>query len=452
MTNDEMQTETEPPIQSPPRLERLRIEKLFGIYTHEIDFPLPATSGSQPSLLILHGVNGIGKTTVLTMLAGMMELDFTAFRRIPFQAVELSFADGTSLSCRPQRKEAKLEYLLVRFRDFTARLHPLKAGPYTPEDGDQVETLRKNFLEHTRAIHLELIRTDRRFPYPDYRFVESDPSTERILRMSDGTLVRLETDGTFTGSEVRGKRHRNVSTNLAKKIIRFIRDAQADHRAFFMTSEPDLFGRIMIRISSEVEANSEDLLLRLARVTDAEKRYERFAFAPADWNFEELRDTFNKHLGSPHATSVLAAYVDMLEAKSRERELLARRLTTFETIMEEFFVDKRVRVHPGDGLSIRSASGAELHENALSSGEFQLLYLMVAALTTQVRGTILAIDEPELSLHLSWQRKLISALFRCAEWAAPLFLLATHSPDVAGEYTSSMKRLGGRDEQLEMRV
>jgi predicted ATPase len=108
--------------------------------------------------------------------------------------------------------------------------------------------------------------------------------------------------------------------------------------------------------------------------------------------------------------------------------------------MSEMFVDKAVTVDARRGLRIMSGK-FELAESQLSSGEYQLLYLMVAALTTHRKGTVLAIDEPELSMHPSWQRKLVSSLVKCASRAAPQIILATHSPDVSMDYSDSMVEL-----------
>ena len=70
-----------------------------------------------------------------------------------------------------------------------------------------------------------------------------------------------------------------------------------------------------------------------------------------------------------------------------------------------------------------------------------LLFLMVAALVTRRRGTVIAIDEPEMSMHIAWQRKLIPALVECASNAEPLFIFATHSPDLAASCPGAMVEL-----------
>jgi predicted ATPase len=109
--------------------------------------------------------------------------------------------------------------------------------------------------------------------------------------------------------------------------------------------------------------------------------------------------------------------------------------------MANFFSDKRVTIDPRQGIRIETEQGAELEEPQLSSGEFHLLFLMIAALVTRRRGTVIAIDEPEMSMHIAWQRKLIPALLDCASKAEPLFIFATHSPDLAASYPDAMVEL-----------
>lgn len=66
---------------------------------------------------------------------------------------------------------------------------------------------------------------------------------------------------------------------------------------------------------------------------------------------------------------------------------------------------------------------------------------MVAALVTRRRGTVIAIDEPEMSMHIAWQRRLVPALVECASGAEPLFIFATHSPDVASSFPQALVEL-----------
>ena len=52
---------------------------------------------------------------------------------------------------------------------------------------------------------------------------------------------------------------------------------------------------------------------------------------------------------------------------------------------------------------------------------------------------MIAIDEPEMSMHISWQNKLVKALLKISSKANPQFIFATHSPDIAANYNNSFK-------------
>jgi predicted ATPase len=146
-----------------------------------------------------------------------------------------------------------------------------------------------------------------------------------------------------------------------------------------------------------------------------------------------------------HALTVLSVYAEHLASRAQERKLVGDRLLTFEKLLSDFFAGKEVRIDSAEGMKIFTTNTpikVTLKETDLSSGEYHLLYLMVSALVTKQKGTILAIDEPEMSMHIAWQRKLIPALIECASGAEPLFIFATHSPDLASSYSDSMIDLG----------
>lgn len=64
----------------------------------------------------------------------------------------------------------------------------------------------------------------------------------------------------------------------------------------------------------------------------------------------------------------------------------------------------------------------------LSSGEKQLLIILLTVLVQNSQPAILLMDEPEVSLHFDWQRKLIG-IIRELNPAAQI-ILATHSPAI----------------------
>lgn len=421
-------------------LKRLTVTGLFHQFNHEIIFPTLNQQESSASIVILHGPNGIGKTTLLRMLNGLLALDFNPFRAVPFMRCELQFSTDEIMSVQPSTDLDTIPPpLIVTFRDASVTLSGARPGAANEADVDTVEQFRQEFFLATEELTFELIDTARlvRSLYLDEKaFLRAGMMPDQVRRLLSGATRNPKA------------KEPEEPIRLAQKVRQFIRDAQLNYRNFFSSREPDLLPRLLQRILQPASSKFEqsDLLERLDHISRKESAIKRFLLAPELLDFSSLtslvRSSDLEHRpDSTAALSVLGSYVEMLEARLSERELLAERLKTFEDVMKTFFIGKHVEVDSKKGLRIVTRSGSELTEDQLSSGEYHLLYLMVAALTTRRLGTIIAIDEPEMSMHLSWQRKLVAALIKCASGAEPQFLFATHSPDIAAEYPNSLVQL-----------
>lgn len=424
------------------QIKQFAISGLFGAFQRVIPFHTHPEEAQELSLVLLHGPNGSGKTTCLNMIDGMMALDFSIFREIPFDTATLGFSTGDTLSVSQSRANQPLH---VRFRDNHAVLHPRRSGPNTPSDKRIVQEFQEEFFSATQTIRFELLHTWRRTSPATHEQddIEWDVSFPAPYRSRHGPLRT---------NPMRGPRSRSRKQSLADRVARFIADAQVNYRRFFRSSEPDFLSGIITRLQADTpsDATAPELLDRLTAVKRQADDYERLGVQADTWDFEIARRYLLELIepANREGLSVMTAATEVLEARAREQTLLAERLLIFEDILNEYFRDKTIMVDPRLGLTIKGISGDRLTEQNLSSGEHHLLYLMVAALETQRRGTVLAIDEPELSMHISWQRKLIDSLRKCASNASPQMLLATHSPDIVGGYRDYLVEFGNVDELL----
>lgn len=75
----------------------------------------------------------------------------------------------------------------------------------------------------------------------------------------------------------------------------------------------------------------------------------------------------------------------------------------------------------------------------LSSGEKQFFIILAEALLERNQETLLIIDEPELSLHVSWQARLVNDIRNLNPSAQ--IILATHSPDVLQDQRQNIIRM-----------
>ena len=86
--------------------------------------------------------------------------------------------------------------------------------------------------------------------------------------------------------------------------------------------------------------------------------------------------------------------------------------------------------------------GNRLPLDSLSSGEQHELVLHYDLLFRVQANTIVLIDEPELSLHVSWQKRFLPDLLEVAKLSTFDAIVATHSPYIIGERDDLMAGLG----------
>ncbi len=66
--------------------------------------------------------------------------------------------------------------------------------------------------------------------------------------------------------------------------------------------------------------------------------------------------------------------------------------------------------------------------DGLSSGELQILSKVFVLFTDDMKGHVILIDEPESSLHPSWQTRILPVLRHCSETNDCQIIVATQSP------------------------
>lgn len=140
-------------------------------------------------------------------------------------------------------------------------------------------------------------------------------------------------------------------------------------------------------------------------------------------------------------TRVLRPYVEGLAARHDAIRSVYEGILAFKDTLESFFLGKKVQFSMRQGFTVLSVAGEELPFTSLSSGEKQLLLLLANVLTMQESQTILLIDEPELSLNIKWQRRLVDTLLRFDRGGQVQFVLASHSIELLTLHESNVATL-----------
>ena len=116
------------------------------------------------------------------------------------------------------------------------------------------------------------------------------------------------------------------------------------------------------------------------------------------------------------------------KSKDDEPRILAFRdiINRCEFANKQLEIDKR--------FGFRFVSDDELHTiltlDQLSSGEKQMIIQVYELLFRAQSGTLVLIDEPELSLHMMWQMNYLKNLMEIAKLRGFQCIVATHSPQI----------------------
>ena len=70
-----------------------------------------------------------------------------------------------------------------------------------------------------------------------------------------------------------------------------------------------------------------------------------------------------------------------------------------------------------------------------------MLIILLTALLERREEYVLIMDEPEISLHISWQKKFIADLMRIMELNPMNILIATHAPSIVRDYWTVTQEL-----------
>ena len=107
---------------------------------------------------------------------------------------------------------------------------------------------------------------------------------------------------------------------------------------------------------------------------------------------------------------------------------LAQAKTRFQDLVDDLFEDTGKKIVRTENEIRFSQIGEVLSPYQLSSGEKQMLAILLTVLVEDGQPYVLFMDEPEVSLHIEWQKRLIDLIMELNPQVQ--IILTTHSPAV----------------------
>lgn len=432
------------------RVRSITITALFDMFAHRIPlFP------ADP-ITIIHGPNGIGKTSILRLIYGTLKPDYAHLRQIPFGKIEIQFDDERALVAqvasadsavarkhqsarrpgsklvRPVHVQLKqsgrvkedFEYLqpeptpriLQRLDDFIPYLH--RVGPREWHDSRLEETL--TFDEVLHYYGDELPDEFRQHGEPDWlrAIQEAVPihfiETQRLLDVRRRNPFDAPHKPPSESAVKRCSDH--LAGRIQAKLAESATISQSLERSFparVISSEgPQPLGEEQIRTDL---ADIDSSRARLVEASLLDRGFE----PPLPG--EQFDDTTKR---------VLTVYIDDTRQKLAVFDDFLSRLELMKRIVNSRFLYKTLNVDRAQGFVITTREGRTVELSDLSSGEQHELVLLYELLFRAPENTFILIDEPELSLHIAWQQQFLSDLIEIARLARLQALVATHSPQI----------------------
>ena len=438
---------------------QIKVRGLFGHLNYDV--PIVRQGSSQDDLLIVYGENGSGKTTILKLLYNTLSARRgggrrTYIARTPFESFEVELSGGyTVLVTKDQRQlvgsytQTIMDNVGVSERfDVTAT----SDGEVTV-DQSVVDMLTRALSE----LHVCL------YFLPDDRRVQADFSDE-LSDVSPRHRVRLAADhivpsvlttemgrwivGSRDDPEVTESHHLRIGPVLASladslraQAIQGSNTGEENAGSIYLRVIERLKGVAWSSDGTPVESASA-LVQRIQSLNSKILQFSRFGL-PVGFPGDKLLIAFNEASARDKIAiqGVLEPYLEGLEARLSALQELHDIISTYVETVNYFFSDKILDPNIQGGISVRSQWKKSIDPNLLSSGERQLLLLLSNTILARRKATIFIIDEPELSLNVTWQRQFVSALLRCSHGGGIQYNLASHSLELIPQYKDRTTRL-----------
>ncbi|MDJ0579988.1 AAA family ATPase [Crocosphaera sp.] len=448
------------------RLEAIGIHRRFDI---ALDF--------NDGINIIHGSNGTGKTTLLHILANAVNEDFRRFGYLNFEALIIILDDYTEIRIDQEHwlnsnsdtlttifinkdkiDSYRFSELLEERQQFYDNNGILRTRvqPYDPSSLQEKRDIKQDINIDLKATYFPAFRTMiEAWATLDENtirhFSRKSPNFRRVLRSSKKSteLARI-LFGKFVPkleypSPIEIEEHINSELTEAQLKIASL-DRNLLSQAFIKFSKA-------ISQSSDRDDNKKEPEEVIKEITELSDKLQNSPFLlnlnNSDNVYDKLIEQLKSFESDPQyktiASRVLSVYKDSLQQRLDEQTKAYSSIENYLESVNEFLEKKQLKIGSTNSPQNRARLGVKIGDEEalnnlkiLSSGERQVAGLIYAA-SHMTDGRVVLIDEPEISLHIDWQRKLLPEMVK--QLGEKQLIICTHSPVIASGYRDKMIEL-----------
>lgn len=421
------------------KIVSLSISRLYNIFDYSIAFT------SIENVLIITGANGFGKTMILNVIHSLFNKRFEFFRKLVFNKLEIILSNGFSIT---------VDRLIVQ----PGTIHLSIACFRGQQEIERVMSTSDLGFEAIRQIqrYLPFARTDRGVWFdtrsgketqiedilheyadqlpPDFTQKIVKFSTELADRVFDSIQVHLIKEQRLfkkvLNPNIQRREYREDSSSIMTETIKAYASELKDliaafsQRSFFETQKLD--SSYPLRLTNEKNILTKDEYeARYNILKDKQEKLKKFGL------YESKQEFLNYTNEDAKALSV---YLKDFEIKLSVFDDLLQKLELFTEILNERrFTYKSIQINRDKGFYFRTQTGEDLELDQLSSGEQHEVVLLYELIFNVKANVLVLIDEPEISLHVSWQKEFLNDLLRIIKIQNVQVIVATHSPAIIND-------------------
>ncbi|WP_085665701.1 AAA family ATPase [Pseudomonas sp. B5(2017)] len=439
------------------RLLSFEINDLYGLYNHQISF------SNEEGLTIIHGPNGVGKTALLRSIHDLFSYKLETLSEIPFSTITARLA--SSLTVTVKRIGATREQLLRR-RHAPNRLEieirndkrPLANHTYF----DSSSTIREipPWFEHIGPNSWLDARSGEEVSDEEVTKYLDRPSNTRNKKNVDyikSTLDNVKVYFVETNRLYREHKNSNNWKSKDPKMVSSVRDC-ASQLTYRINTALKNYGAQSQELDQTFPYRFISGPAKPMDLAELKSRLSGLAGKLAKLKGQGILESENIHpfdsesldKVEPHKLEIMSLYVRDSEVKLAVFDSLSDRVELLLGGLKEKFKNKKIKLSREKGLIAVGPGDLDIPLEALSSGEQHEIVLLHELLFKVPNNCLVLIDEPELSLHVSWQKAFLPELLSISKFNNFYSIVATHSPYIVGHrYDLMMSLDADLDESLE---
>jgi predicted ATPase len=353
-------------------------------------------------LNIFYGLNGSGKTSLLKIIHSAMQKDAFSLINVPFENAEVKI------------------YSILDDKEYTYQINKSKLAKYKKfiiqSSSSDRRTIRSSVLARLEEDNVKWEETPKRERKSSvdkwqHRYLPTSRLFERSLSsVTSGGINHLEES--------------DLDSHFIKLIemmwSEYFAGVLSEIRKIQENGLSDIIAAILLSISDENSNKKFDGKISYELAYHSLRRFlNRRNLEKAIGDINQFKSKFesDKFLQkiSYDAYEIEVSIDKLLEPKNKLQELIKKLFNGNKSIV---FEDRLIRV--------KSEKEEEISLELLSSGEKQLIRILIEAIISGKNSLI--IDEPEISLHIDWQMRLVNDLNTINDQMQ--VIIATHSPEI----------------------